>query len=333
MPGARGLTGREMDSAPNDSRGAQMVAPVMSDPTGFYNFPLGQRRLIALSEGFCGAIEPGPGPIPIAADQKPDEVRKLLARHGHGGGGASAITLTALALQGEGPTTLIDSGFGAFATPDGQNRPGLVASNLQAAGITPEGVELVIISHPHGDHIGGLIRPEGGVTYPNARYVMPRREWEFWMDSEPDLSTALIPDGFRQGMRYQARTALPQIQHALDLVDPGEEVAPGVRLVALPGHTHGMAGVEIQSASERLLYVADAFMHPIISVKRPDWRVAMDLDHDAAARTRHKLLERLAASGELVLAPHFPWPALGRISKRSGEYEWVAAEWRWWPTT
>ena len=321
-----------MDTAPDESPDAQQTAHVMSNPTGFFNFPLDQRRLIVLSEGFCGTIERGPGPIPIAADQDPADVEELLATHGHSGSGASAITLTALAVQGGGPTTLIDSGFGAFATPDGQNRPGMIAPNLQAAGISPEEVELVIVSHPHGDHIGGLIRPEGGVTYPNARYVMPRREWEFWMDSEPDLSTAWIPDGFRHGMRYQARTALPQIEHALELVEPGDEVAPGIRLIPLPGHTHGMVGVEIGSDSERLLYVADAFMHPILSVKRPDWRVAMDLDHEAATRTRRSLLERLAASGELVLAPHFSWPALGRIIERSGEHEWIAADWRWWPS-
>jgi glyoxylase-like metal-dependent hydrolase (beta-lactamase superfamily II) len=306
------------------------ATPALTNPPGFYNFPLGSLRLSALSEGYCGTIEAGSGPPPIAADQEPADVWALLAEHG-GAHGAPAITLTALAVQGAGPRILIDSGFGAFATPDGENRPGMVAPNLQAAGIAPEDIELVVISHPHGDHIGGVLKPEGGVTYPNARYVMARREWEFWMDSEPDLSTALISDGFRQGMRYQARTALPQIEHALDLLEPGEEFAPGISFVAMPGHTHGMAGVEIVSGADRLLYIADAFMHPVISVKRPDWRVAMDLDHPAAAKTRRDLLNRLTESQELVLAPHFPWPALGRIVNRSGEPEWVTADWRWWP--
>jgi len=301
----------------------------LTNPTGFYNFPLGTLRLIALSEGYCGTLPASAGPLPIAADQDPAEVIALLAANGAGHGGG--ITLTALAVVGARGPILIDTGFGAYATPDGENRPGMVAHNLAAAGVPPEDVELVVISHPHGDHIGGVLRPEGGLRFPNARYVLPRREWDFWMAPEPDLSTAMITDGFRQGMLYQARTALPQIEHSLELVEPGEEFAPGLRFVALPGHTHGMCGVEIASGEERLLYVADAFMHPVISVGRPGWRIAMDLDHPAAVRTRRDLLERLSRSGELVLAPHFAWPALGRIVERGGEHEWVAAEWRWWP--
>ncbi|HEY1777243.1 MAG TPA: MBL fold metallo-hydrolase [Solirubrobacteraceae bacterium] len=319
-----------MDTASAASLAGSDAQSPHTNPTGFYKFSVGSLRAVALSEGYCGVIDSGTGPPPIAADRDPSEVQDLLARHGRAQD-APAINLTALAVQGAGPTVLIDSGFGAFATPDGENRPGMVAPNLEAAGITPDAVELVIVSHPHGDHIGGLLRPEGGLTYPNARYVMPRREWQFWMESEPDLSSALIPDGFRQGMRHQARTALPQIEHALDLADPGEEVAPGIRLVAMPGHTHGMVGVELTSGETRLLYVADAFMHPVVSIKRPHWRVAMDLDAEAATRTRGDLLERCARGGELVLAPHFPWPALGRIVDRGGEHEWVAADWRWWP--
>jgi hypothetical protein len=92
-----------------------------------------------------------------------------------------------------------------------------------------------------------------------------------------------------------------------------------------------MVGVELTSGEDCLLYVADAFMHPVISIKRPQWRVAMDLDAEAATRTRRDLLTRCASSSELVLAPHFPWPALGRIVDSSGEHEWVAADWRWWP--
>jgi glyoxylase-like metal-dependent hydrolase (beta-lactamase superfamily II) len=314
-------------TAPPGESGAKTA---LTNPSGFYNFPLGSLRLIALSEGYCGALPASSGPPPIAADQDPADVWALLAANG-AGHGAGAITLTALAVTGAGGPILIDSGFGAYSTPDGENRPGMIASNLASAGIAPEDVALVVISHPHGDHIGGLLRPEGGLAFPNARYVLPRREWEFWMGPDPDLSTALISDGFRQGMLYQARTALPQIEHALDLIEPGEEFAPGLRFVALPGHTHGMCGVEVVSGEERLLYVADAFMHSVLSIKRPAWRIAMDLDHDTAARTRRSLLERCSSTGELVLAPHFAWPALGRIVDRGSEHQWVAADWRWWP--
>jgi glyoxylase-like metal-dependent hydrolase (beta-lactamase superfamily II) len=314
-------------TAPPADPGAKTA---LTNPTGFYNFPLGELRLIALSEGYCGTLPASAGPPPIAADQDPADVWALLAANG-AGAGAAGVTLTALAVVSASGVALIDTGFGAYATPDGENRPGMVAQNLAAAGIGPEEVDLVVISHPHGDHIGGVLRPRGELAFPNARYVLPRQEWEFWTAPDPDLSTAKISDGFRQGMLYQARTALPQIEHALDLVEPGEELAPGMRFVALPGHTYGMCGVEVVSGEERLLYVADAFMHAVISIKRPDWRIAMDLDHDAARRTRRDLLDRCSGSGELVLAPHFAWPALGRIIDRGDEHQWVAADWRWWP--
>lgn len=295
------------------------------DPAGFYRFSLGALSCIAVSEGDCGA-PPAGGQLVVGPPL--EEVYALLREHGLGRQ-APRINVTALAVQRGDRTILIDSGFGIFATPDGANRPGRVQPNLAAAGVAPDDVDLVILSHPHGDHGGGLLQPGGTLTYPNARYVLPRREWEFWIAGEPDLSPALITDDFRAAMKMQARTVLPAIEHRLNLAEPGDEVAEGMRLLATPGHTPGLVGVEIDGGGERMLYLADVFMHPVISVKRPQWRVPMDLDGETSADTRRRLLTRLADSGELVFSTHFPWPALGWINARRGEHEWVPVEWRW----
>ena len=298
----------------------------LPNPPGFCWLRVGDVECVAVSEGDAGAP---PGGGPLIAGTPPEEVFGLLRAHG-GGRQEPRISVTALALRRGHRTTLIDSGFGIFNTPDGLNRPGQVQPNLAAAGIASEDVDLVIISHPHGDHVGGLLTPEGELTYPNARYVLPRREWQFWIESEPDLSSALIPDGFKQAMKMQARTVLPRLEGRIDLAEPGEEVEPGMRLLATPGHTHGMVGVEIDGGGQRLLYLADVFMHPVLSIKRPGWRVPMDLDGKASEATRHELLERVASSGELCFCTHFPWPALGWVVERDGEHHWTPLDWRWW---
>jgi glyoxylase-like metal-dependent hydrolase (beta-lactamase superfamily II) len=284
---------------------------------GIQTVNVGQLECVVLSDGDRGNAHWGV----LAADQAPETLEGFLA--GRGVTSEFAVEVHPVAIRGGEETVLIDAGFGIFSGPDGVQRPGQVVPNLRAAGIEPEDIQLVVLTHPHGDHAGGLIRPDEGLTYPNARYVMPQAEWDFWMEGEPDLSGTLIDPAFRQGMKMQARTVLPEIKDRLELVMPDQEVFPGGRLLATPGHTPGLVGVEITSAGKRLLYLADAFMHPILSVAHPEWRVAMDADHATAVQTRQALLRRLADSGELVHNFHFAYPSVGRISREGDSYRWT----------
>jgi glyoxylase-like metal-dependent hydrolase (beta-lactamase superfamily II) len=94
------------------------------------------------------------------------------------------------------------------------------------------------LTHAHPDHIGGNVDSHGNLAFPNARYVMSRGEWDFWM-SKPDLSSLKCDDHLKQLLRQYPADMLPPIGGRLELLDAEAEVVPGVRSVAAPGHTPG----------------------------------------------------------------------------------------------
>jgi glyoxylase-like metal-dependent hydrolase (beta-lactamase superfamily II) len=201
---------------------------------------------------------------------------------------------------------LLDTGAGKLAPTTGR-----LVKNLLSEGIDPETIDTVILTHGHPDHIGGNLDSSGNLTFPNARYVMSREEWDFWTFN-PDLSGLKCDDHLKQLLLQYARDMLPPIRHQLDLIDGEGEILPGVRALAAPGHTPGHIALEISSQGEVLIDAVDAMLHPIL-IDRLDWYSAVDLLPDKALASRRRLLERAAESGATLMAFHFPFPGLGRV--------------------
>ena len=215
-----------------------------------------------------------------------------------------------LALDtGDDGLVLVDAGAGAAVPFPGGGR--LLAA-LAAAGIRPGDVGTVVLTHAHADHIGGLMDGNGDAAFPNARYLISKREWEFW-SSEPPLLELAVAEEFRGWLRSTPNAILAPLKDRLELFEFGDEVLPRVTALEASGHTPGHAALEIRSEGERLLHLADAAIHHEIHLRHTDWFGFGDNWPARTVPTRRELLGRAVSGGVLTMAYHFPFPGIGHV--------------------
>ncbi|MFB9149729.1 MBL fold metallo-hydrolase [Roseovarius ramblicola] len=194
--------------------------------------------------------------------------------------------------------TVVNTGSELVLFDTGLNPEGITGA-LAAAGYSPDQVDVVVITHMHGDHIGGLMG-EGGATFPNARYVTSGTEFDAW--------AAMDNATFEAKMRPLAdRTGM---------IGDGARVASGITAMAAHGHTPGHTAFMIESGGRQVLLAADFANHYVWSLGYPDWEVKFDMDKARAAETRRRLLGMLAADGIPFVGYHMPWPGIGYVSAR-----------------
>ena len=209
------------------------------------------------------------------------------------------LSVNALLVRMGHRVVLIDTGIG-------QKAHGELLESLHDAGVKPTAVTDVLITHSHGDHVGGLVDAEGHLAFPKATIRMSSPEWAFMQSkSAPDV----------------AKVVAKKV-HPFEL---GAEVLPGIKSVPLKGHTPGHTGYEISSGKERLLDIGDMAHSSIISLAKPQWGVQFDSDDAAAKATRAETLKQLANDQELVFSPHFPFPGVGHIEAAGDGFTWKPA--------
>ena len=232
-----------------------------------------------------------------------------------------SLPYTCLLIEGPRNKVLVDAGAGGFAPTTGR-----LPNSLAEAGVRPDEIDTVIVTHGHVDHIGGLRDADGGPAFPAARHVMASEEWRFWTSELIDLSPLDVPEELRSVLIETARRCLPSLQPSLELVDDEKEIAPGVTVIPAPGHTTGHLAVLIHSGKQQMLHLTDAVIHPL-HLKHPGWGAPFDLLPDVAESTRERLLDRAAADEALVSATHFSPSRPGRLSRG------VSGDWLWNPVT
>jgi len=210
------------------------------------------------------------------------------------------VSVSALLVTLPGHVVVLDTGLGAM---DG----GQLIASLAAAGVTPAQVTDVLITHSHGDHVGGLAGTDGAPAFPNAKVRMAAAEWTFLQANT--------------GAAKLVATITPQVATFV----PDSEVVPGIRAITVAGHTPGHVAYELTSGGKRLLDIGDSAHSSIVSLAAPDSTMGFDSDPAVGKASRRALLTKLAVSHETIFSPHFPYPGVGTIEAHHGGFLWVPA--------
>jgi len=263
-----------------------------------FQFKLGYYDCLSVSDGILSIPDIQPGKLRSRYDIPPGQL----------------IETMCLLIRTGKHMVLIDTGIGLM----GQPNAGKLVQNMLIEGIQSTEIDTIIITHIHPDHVGGNTDNEGCSVFPNARYFIDKKEWEYWT-SNPDLSN--LSQSVQKDCRETVQKRLLPIQNQIDLIDSETTIIPGIDLIKAPGHTPGLIVVTISSGNERLLCASDLFHDPSV-LACPDSEMVVDSIPKQASLTRIQILSQIIKPETLVFACHFPFPGLGHILRKGNAWHW-----------
>jgi len=216
---------------------------------------------------------------------------------------------------------LVDAGAGTWY---GGGVLGRLAGNLRSAGYTPEQVDLVLVTHLHPDHVGGLTTHDGTRVFPNATVYVAKAESDFWLS--PEIA-AKAPKDAQPFFQSAQAIAAPYIKaDKWHTFSGSETIVDGMQLVPLAGHTPGHTGYEFSSKGQTILFWGDTIHLQSVQLQHPELTVVFDIDPTAAAATRNQLLRKLAGEDVVIAGPHMLFPGLARLHKEGSGYTWTPVQ-------
>jgi glyoxylase-like metal-dependent hydrolase (beta-lactamase superfamily II) len=222
----------------------------------------------------------------------------------------SEQNMNLLLLNVNGSRILVDTGMSMRS----QNPAfGKLMFTLAELNIAPQKIDIVYITHFHGDHISGLLDEEMQPAFPNAKIITPQVEWDAWMNPEK------IAEEGETAKRWTS--IVEPLKDRFSFVDYGDEIAEGVRVVDIRGHSLGHSGLLIESQGEKLLHLVDMLHNPAQLIY-PHWHIMFDADKELAVKTRREQLAYAADNKLLVMFYHLDFPALGHVRREGDSFRW-----------
>jgi glyoxylase-like metal-dependent hydrolase (beta-lactamase superfamily II) len=230
------------------------------------------------------------------------------------------MSIHALVLESPDRKIIVDTCLGndkIRSIPNWNMLQGPFLEDLSAAGYARETIDTVLCTHLHVDHVGWntmLVDGNWVPTFPNARYLMGEKEYQYWTEEADqgeygDLMADSVLPVFNAGL--------------VDLVDMNFQITDEIWLEPTPGHTPGHVSVHIKSRGEEALITGDCFHHPC-QIAKPQWSSSADYNTEDGIATRNRLLEKYADESILIIGTHFATPTAGHL-KRVGDQFWLQA--------
>ncbi len=292
--------------------------PVGKQVPGFYRYKVGSFEVTAILDGVRS------WPLEVVRNATKEQVSAALAAAYLD---SDKVTFPYVAVVvNTGPKLIvIDAGLGENLYAQTKGAVGQFHTNLAAAGIDRNAVDVVIISHFHADHVNGLLTADNKPAFPNAEILVPAAEWPFWFD-DANMSKApagsLLETNFKNNRRVFAALG-QQVTH----YQPGKELATGITAVATPGHTPGHTSHVIASESAQVLIQSDVTLLPALFLRNPGWHPMFDFDPVQAEQTRRKVCDMVVADKLPVQHYHYSFPGLTYLEKNGVGYREVPVPW------
>jgi len=280
--------------------------------TAISSYKVGDYEVIQLRDGARTFAMPDTFVINVSKDQA-----SAAAAAAYIPNGQVTIPFSPMIVNTGSKLVAIDSGNGLGAFASSKGAVGQARGNMEAAGIDPKQIDIVLISHFHGDHIGGLKNADGSPAFPNAEIKVPSIEAAFWADDANQGKA----NGFNKAQFPNVKKMMEGLK--VTPYDADKEVAPGITSMSTPGHTPGHMSFVVASGSSRILVQSDVTNIPALFLRNPDWQVMFDNDPATAVATRHKLYDMAAAEKMLITGYHFPFPCVGHVEKDGSGYRLV----------
>jgi glyoxylase-like metal-dependent hydrolase (beta-lactamase superfamily II) len=276
---------------------------------GFYRLQVGELEVTALWDGSASF-----DPHWLQGRTTIDGVVKALREDPH----LLDVADTGFLVNTGKQLILVDAGSGTWF---GGGALGRLVGSLRSAGYTPEEVDLVLVTHLHSDHIGGLTTEDGERVFPNAEVYVAKQESDFWLS--PEIA-AKAPKAVQPFFQAAQAISAPYIKagkwHTFSGTEP---IVDGMQLVPLHGHTPGHTAYEFSSRGQKILFWGDTIHAQRVQLRHPKVTVVFDIDPVAAATTRNQLLSELAREDIVIAGPHMLFPSLGRLHKTGSAYSWA----------